>query len=238
MIYQRTELLIGKEAVKKLKNSCVMIFGIGGVGSYAAEALARAGVGKLILVDKDTVSKSNINRQLIALCSTVGRAKVEVMKERIYDINPKIEVKAIEKFCLPENIDGFFEDACDFVIDAVDTVSAKLAIAKKCKELSIPEISAMGAGNKLNPEAFCVADIYETKVCPLCRVMRRELKAREIEKLKVVYSEEEPKKSDMQDEESKKNIPGSISFVPSVMGLIIAGETVKDLIKDKKIEKF
>ncbi len=234
MIYQRTELLIGKEAVNKLKNSCVMIFGIGGVGSYTAEALARAGVGKLILVDKDTVSSSNINRQLIALCSTVGRAKVEVMKERIYDINPQIEVKAIEKFCLPENIDEFFDDACDFVIDAVDTVSAKLAIAKKCSKLSIPEISAMGAGNKLNPEAFCVADIYETKVCPLCRVMRRELKARGIKKLKVVYSEEEPKKSDMQDEESKKNIPGSISFVPSVMGLIIAGETVKDLIKDKK----
>lgn len=231
MIYQRTQLLIGNEAVEKLKNSKVMIFGIGGVGSYAAEAIARAGVGEMILVDKDTVSESNINRQLIALKTTVGKAKVEVMKNRIAEINPDIKVTAIEKFCLPDNIDEFFEGKVDYVIDAVDTVSAKLAIAVKCKEQGISVISAMGAGNKLNPQDFCVADIYKTEVCPLCRVMRRELKKRGIDSLKVVYSKEEPIKNDEIDFESGKSIPGSISFVPSAMGLIIAGEAIKDLIK-------
>ncbi len=231
MIYQRTKMLIGNDAVEQLKKSKVMIFGIGGVGSYVAEALARAGVGELVLIDKDVVSKSNINRQLIALNSTVGKAKVNVMKERIFDINPNIQVTSIEKFCLPENVDEFFENKADYVVDAVDTVSAKLALAEKCKELNIPIISAMGAGNKLNPQDFMVSDIYDTKVCPLCKVMRRELKKRGIESLKVVYSQEEPVKSGEIDQESGKSIPGSISFVPSTMGLIIAGETIKDLIK-------
>ncbi len=231
MIYQRTELLIGKEAVEKLKRSKVMVFGIGGVGSYAAEALARSGVGELILVDRDVVSETNINRQLIALNSTVGKAKVYVMKERIADINEKIKVSAIEKFCLPENVDEFFKEKVDYVVDAVDTVSAKLAIVQKCKELNIPVISAMGAGNKLTPQDFLVADIYKTEMCPLCKVMRRELKKRGIDKLKVVYSKEMPVKTNEIDEESGKYIPGSISFVPSTMGLIIAGEVVNNLIK-------
>ncbi len=235
MIYQRTEMLIGKDGVERLKKSKVIIFGIGGVGSYAAEAIARCGIGELVLVDSDVVSKSNINRQLIALNSTVGCAKVLVMKERIKDINPDIKVTAIEKFCLPENIDEFFDEKFDYVIDAVDTVSAKLAIAQKCKEQGIPVISAMGAGNKLNPQDFEVSDIYKTQGCPLCRIMRRELKKRGIDKLKVVYSKEEPLKSGVIDEESGKSIPGSISFVPSVMGLIIAGEAIKDLVKLKKI---
>ncbi len=231
MIYQRTQLLIGTEAVEKLKSSKIMIFGIGGVGSYAAEAVARAGVGEMILVDKDTVSESNINRQLIALKTTVGKAKVEVMKNRIAEINPDIKVTAIEKFCLPDNVDEFFMQKVDYVIDAVDTVSAKLAIVEKCKELEIPVISAMGAGNKLNPQDFQVADIYETEICPLCRVMRRELKKRGVDSLKVVYSKEDPIKNNEIDKETGKNIPGSISFVPSAMGLIIAGEVIKDLIK-------
>ncbi len=231
MIYQRTKMLIGDSGVEKLKSSRVIIFGIGGVGSYTAEALARAGVGEMVLVDKDTVSKSNINRQLIALNSTVGIPKVKAMQQRIYDINQDIKVTAVEKFCLRENIDEFFTGEADYVVDAVDTVSAKLAIAEKCKEKGIPLISAMGAGNKLNPQDFQVADIYDTSVCPLCRIMRRELKARGIDSLKVVYSQEQPQKSNVTDEESGKNIPGSISFVPSVMGLIIAGEVVKDIIK-------
>lgn len=230
-IYNRTEMLIGTEAIEKLRNAHIMIFGVGGVGSYAAEAVARAGVGEITLVDKDKVSKSNINRQLIALNSTVGIAKVEVMKTRIADINPEIKVNAVESFCLPENIDDFFDGKIDYVIDAVDTVSAKLAIVEKCKEKGIGIISAMGAGNKLNPQDFQVADIYKTEECPLCRVMRRELKKREIKNLKVVYSKEKAMVRDAKiDTESGKQIPGSISFVPSVMGLILAGEAIKDII--------
>ena len=231
-IYERTEMLIGKEAVEKLKNAHVLIFGIGGVGSYSAEAIARAGVGEITIVDKDTVSVSNINRQLVALKTTVGMPKVEVMKNRISEINDEIKVNAVEKFCLPENVDEFFTGKIDYVIDAVDTVSAKLAIIEKCKEKGIGIISAMGAGNKLNPQDFQVADIYKTENCPLSRVMRRELKKRGIESLKVVYSKEEPVNVESKaDEETKKAIPGSISFVPSVMGLILAGETIKDIIK-------
>ncbi len=231
-IYMRTQMLIGEIGVEKLRKSHIMIFGVGGVGSFAAEAVARAGVGTITLVDKDTVSKSNINRQLIALNSTLGMPKTEAMKQRIFDINPEIKVNSYEKFCLPENVDDFFSEKVDYVIDAVDTVSAKLAIAEKCNKLRVPIISAMGAGNKMNPEAFQVADIYKTEVCPLCRVMRRELKKRGIDKLKVVYSKEEPVQSKAKDEETGKPIPGSISFVPSVMGLIIAGEAIKDLIKN------
>ncbi len=235
-IYKRTEMLIGKASVDVLKKSHIMIFGIGGVGSYAAEAIARAGVGEITLVDKDKVSVSNINRQLIALNSTVGKSKVEVMKSRIEDINPGIKVNAVEKFCLPENIDEFFDRKIDYVIDAVDTVSAKIAIVEKCKKVGIEIISAMGAGNKLNPEDFQIEDIYKTEECPLCRVMRRELKKRGIADLKVVYSKEKSKSLQNEvDGESGKVIPGSISFVPSVMGLILAGEAIKDLILDNKI---
>lgn len=231
-IYQRTEMLIGKKAVEKLKNSHIMIFGIGGVGSYAAEAVARAGVGKITLVDKDVVSKSNINRQLVALSTTVGMPKVKVMKERISNINDKIVVSAYEKFCLPDNIDEFFEEKIDYVIDAVDTVSAKLAIIEKCKKSEIGIISAMGAGNKLNPQDFQVSDIYKTEMCPLCKVMRRELKKKGVDSLKVVYSKETPVETKREfDDESGKPLPGSVSFVPSVMGLILAGEAIKDLIK-------
>lgn len=231
-IYQRTSMLIGEDAVKKLKKSHIIIFGVGGVGSFCAEAIARAGVGKITLVDRDKVSKSNINRQLIALNSTVGEAKVKVMQERIEDINPDIKVVALEKFCLPENVEEFFDDEIDYVIDAVDTVSAKLAIIETAKKKGIGVISAMGAGNKLNPQDFQVADIYKTENCPLCRVMRRELKKRGVDNLKVVYSKEEPTVlEDIVDEESNKKVPGSISFVPSVMGLILAGEAIKDIIK-------
>ncbi|MBE7011437.1 MAG: tRNA threonylcarbamoyladenosine dehydratase [Ruminococcaceae bacterium] len=230
-IYNRTEMLIGVEAVQKLKKKHIMIFGIGGVGSYSAEAVARVGVGEITLVDKDRVSASNINRQLIALHSTVGMAKVEVMKNRISDINPDIKVNALESFCLPENIDDFFKGKVDYVIDAVDTVSAKLAIVEKCKQNNIGVISAMGAGNKLNPQDFQVADIYKTEECPLCRVMRRELKKRGVKDLKVVYSKEKSNTlSGKINEESGKSIPGSISFVPSAMGLILVGEAIKDLI--------
>lgn len=230
-IYQRTEMLIGKAAAEKLRESHIMIFGIGGVGSYTAEAVARVGVGKITLVDKDVVSLSNINRQLIALHSTVGLPKVEVMKTRILDINPSTVVNAVEKFCLPENIDDFFQTPVSYVIDAIDTVSAKLSLIEKCKKMNIPIISAMGAGNKLNPLDFLIDDIYNTKECPLCRVMRQELRKRNVKELKVVYSMEKPIKSvNIKDTESKKPIPGSISFVPSVMGLILAGEAVKDII--------
>ncbi len=231
-IYQRTQMLIGEEAVNRLKASAVMIFGIGGVGSFAAEAVARAGVGRIILVDKDTVSESNINRQLVALHSTIGKPKAEIMKKRINDINPNISVEAIERFCLPDNVDEFFIEKTDYVIDAVDTVSAKLAIVKKCKREGIDVISAMGAGNKLNPQDFEISDIYKTTTCPLCRVMRRELKNAGIPSLKVVYTKEEPKsKIKKIDTETNKAIPGSISFVPSTMGLLLAGECIKDIVK-------
>ena len=234
-IYSRTEMLLGAEAVEKLKNSHVIIFGIGGVGSFSAEAVARVGVGEITIVDKDKVSSSNINRQLIALHSTVGMAKVEVMKKRIADINPDIKVNALESFCLPENVDEFFRKKVDYVIDAVDTVSAKIAIIEKCIAENIGIISAMGAGNKLNPQDFMVADIYKTEECPLCRVIRRELKKRNIRRLKVVYSKEKPvKTSGETDEESGKVIPGSVSFVPSTMGLILAGEAIKDIICEKE----
>ena len=234
-IYQRTEMLIGRDSVEILKKSHIMIFGIGGVGSYVAEAIARAGVGEITLVDKDVVSVSNINRQLIALNSTVGKPKVDVMKKRIEDINPRIKVNAIEKFCLPDNIDEFFNDSVDYVVDAIDTVSAKIALVEKCKKENIKIISAMGAGNKLNPQEFQVQDIYKTEECPLCRVMRRELKKRGISDLKVVYSKEKPQTLRNEfDEESGKPVPGSISFVPSVMGLILAGEAIKDLVSEKK----
>ena len=227
----RTEALIGKSAVEKLKNSRVAVFGVGGVGGYVAEALARSGVGVIDLIDSDKVSVSNINRQIVALRSTIGKYKTEVMAERIKDINPNAKVNVYNIFYLDETANEFDFSAYDYIVDAVDTVSAKISIVERAYALNIPVISSMGAGNKLNPTAFEVEDIYKTSVCPLAKVMRRELKKRGVEKLKVVYSKEEPKISELIDGDSGKRAPASISFVPSVVGLIIAGEVIKDLIK-------
>lgn len=220
-ILQRTELLIGEVALKKLKNSHVAIFGVGGVGGYVAEAIARSGIGKIDLIDKDSVSLSNINRQIVATLDTVDRDKVDVMQERIASINPACEVNAIKCFYLPETKNEFDFSKYDYVVDAVDTVTAKLQLVLEAKEKNVPIISCMGAGNKLNPTMFEVADIYKTSVCPLAKVMRRELKKRGVESLKVVYSKEEPI--------VRTTPPGSIAFVPSVAGLIIASEVIKDL---------
>ena len=229
----RSKLLLGNEGIDKLQNSKVAIFGVGGVGGYVAEALARSGVGHFVLVDSDKVDITNINRQIIALNSTVGKLKVDVMKERISDINPEAEVEARACFFLPENADEFDFSEYSYVVDAVDTVAAKLSIIERAKQSNVSVISSMGAGNKLDASAFKVADIYKTNVCPLAKVMRRECKKRGIRDLKVVYSEEEPVKhspdSDPQLKTSGRPAPGSIAFVPSVCGLIIAGEVVKDL---------
>lgn len=244
--FSRTELLMGKAAMDKLGASRVAVFGIGGVGGYVCEALVRSGVGAFDLIDDDKVCITNLNRQIIATTKTVGRYKTEVMRERILDINPEAEVRIHNCFFLPENSDRFPFAEYDYVVDAVDTVSAKIELVMKAKGLGIPVISSMGAGNKLDGSRFRVADLYQTKVCPLAKVMRRELKKRGIEKLKVVYSEEEPVKpqEDIQTgsgddfrsapEEAhrstgRRQIPGSVAFVPSVAGLIIAGEVVKDL---------
>ena len=230
-ILSRTENLIGKAAVEKLRCAQVAVFGIGGVGGYVVEALARAGVGALDLVDNDKVSLSNINRQIIALHSTVGAWKTEVAAQRVKDINPEITVRTHNLFFLPETAEQFDFSGIDYVVDAIDTVSGKIALIERAKGANIPVISSMGTGNKLNPTAFEVADITKTSVCPLARVMRRELKKRGIEHVKVVYSKEEPLSSGAVNEETGKAIPASISFVPSVAGLIIAGEVIKDLIK-------
>ena len=231
MQFSRTALLIGEEGVEKLKNSRVAVFGVGGVGGYVVEALARSGVGALELIDKDVVSVSNINRQIIALHSTVGRLKTEVMSERVKDINPACQVSVRNLFYLPETAAEFDFSSYDYVVDAIDTVSGKIALIEQANKANVPVISSMGAGNKLDATAFEVSDITKTSVCPLARVMRRELKKRGIEHLKVVYSKEEPRPSPLMDEESGKPIPGSIAFVPSVVGLIIAGEVIKDLVK-------
>lgn len=227
--FEREEWLIGVDAVKKLKNARVALFGVGGVGSYAAEALARGGVGYIELIDNDTVSVTNINRQLCALTSTVGRPKVEVVAERIRDIDPSVTVIPRQEFFLPETKDAFDFSGYDLVIDAIDTVSGKLAIVECCHLAGTPVISCMGTGNKLDPTAFRVTDISKTSVCPLARVMRRELKKRGIDRLKVVYSEEVAKKSGGVSE-SGKPLPASISFVPPVAGLIAAGEAIKTII--------
>lgn len=229
----RTSLLIGEAGIEKLNNAKVAVFGVGGVGGYVVEALARSGVGSFVLVDKDDVSVSNINRQIIALQSTVGKYKVDVMRDRILDINPEANVEVHRTFFLPENSDEFDFSQYTYVVDAVDTVTAKLEIVMKAKEAGVPVISSMGAGNKLDATAFKVTDIYKTNVCPLAKVMRKELKARGVKKLKVVYSEEQPMSPDtskLQSSEEKKRIPGSVAFVPSVVGLIIAGEVVKDIV--------
>ena len=231
MQFSRTALLIGEEGVEKLKKAHVAVFGVGGVGGYAVEALARSGVGHLELIDNDRVSLSNLNRQIIALHSTVGRLKTEVAAERAKDINPAIIVETHNTFFLPETADTFDFSRYDYVVDAIDTVSGKLAIIEKAKAANVPVISAMGAGNKRNGGMFEVADISKTSVCPLARVMRRELRKRGIEHVKVVYSKEEPQPSTLIDKESGKAIPGSIAFVPSIAGLLLAGEVIKDLIK-------
>ena len=246
--FARTELLVGSEALEKIAGKKVAVFGVGGVGGFVCEALCRSGVGKFLLVDDDTVNVTNINRQIIALESTIGRPKTEVMRERMLDINPEASVEIRNCFFLPENADTFDFSEYDYVVDAVDTVTAKLAIIMKAKECGVPVISAMGAGNKLDPTGFKVADIYETTGCPLARIMRKELKKRGVESLKVVYSDEkplEPLKIEKVDEtdntaeetvevHKKRSTPGSIAFVPSVCGLIIASEVVKDLMEKRK----
>lgn len=247
--FSRTELLIGKESIEKLNKSKVAVFGIGGVGSFVVEGLVRAGVGNFILIDDDKVCLTNLNRQLIATRATVGKYKVEVAKERILSINPKANVEIVQEFFMPDSKE-ILDNSVDYIIDSIDTVTAKIELVVRANKLGIPIISSMGTGNKLDPTRFEVTDIYKTSVCPLAKVMRKELKARGIKNLKVVYSKEDPIKLDNNSESSCKNgcicppgtkrkctirnqVPGSISFVPSVAGLIIAGEVVKDIINNK-----
>lgn len=238
--FSRTELLIGQAALEKLQNSRVAIFGVGGVGGYVCEALVRSGVGHFDLIDNDTVSLTNINRQIIALHSTIGKLKVDVMKERMLDINPDVDVSIHPCFYLPETADQFDFSNYDYVVDAIDTVTGKIEIIVQADAHQVPVISSMGAGNKLNPVMMEVSDIYKTSVCPLARVMRRELKKRHIKHCKVVYSKEkaiqpsqaslEKSVTDSEENFTKKSIPGSTAFVPSVAGLILASEVIKDLI--------
>ena len=251
--FSRTQLLLGKDNMDRLAEAKVAIFGIGGVGGYVAEALARSGVGSFVLVDDDKVCLTNLNRQIIATRKTVGKYKAEVMRDRILEINPDAEVEVRKCFYLPENADEFDFNEYSYVVDAVDTVSAKLEIIMRAKECGVPVISSMGAGNKLDPTKFQVADIYKTSMCPLAKVMRRELKKRGVKKLKVVYSTEKPTRplDDMSVScrtncicppgaahkcTERRDIPGSVAFVPSVVGLIIAGEVVKDLTIQRKAE--
>lgn len=231
--FSRTELLLGAEGIATLRNAKVMVFGVGGVGSHCIEALARCGVGKLVLIDNDTVSMTNINRQSIAYHSTIGRHKTEVMKQRIADICPETRVVTYERFIGRDNLDDILAEKPDYIIDAIDTVTAKLALVEKAAENGIPLISSMGTGNKLHAELFEITDISKTSVCPLCKVMRKELKARGIKKLKVLYSKEQPVdvsgKSTEEDPGKRRCIPGSISFVPPVAGLLLAGYVVREL---------
>lgn len=231
--FSRTELLLGEEGVQRLKDASVMVLGVGGVGSHCIEALARSGVGKLILVDNDTVSMTNINRQSIALHSTVGEYKTKVMKHKIQDICPEIQVETYEMFVLPENVDELFKEKPDYIIDAIDTVTAKLVLVEKAGEYNIPIISCMGTGNKLHAELFEITDISKTSVCPLCKVMRKELKARGIYHLKVLYSREKPAdtsgRDSGEDKGMRRALPGSVSFVPPVAGILIAGEVIRDI---------
>lgn len=235
--FSRTKLLIGTQKMEKLAASRVAVFGVGGVGGYTVEALARSGVGTLDLIDNDTVSITNINRQIIATQSTVGKYKVDVAKERVLDINPNAVVNVYQTFYLPETADQFDFSQYDYVVDAIDTVTGKIALAVQAEEAGVPLISSMGAGNKMDPTAFEVTDIYKTSVCPLAKVMRRELKKRGIKKMKVVYSKEEPMTPlaeevalSMEEAGVRRQIPGSMAFVPSVAGLIVAGEVVRDLV--------
>lgn len=232
----RTAMLLGEAAMEKLKSARVAVFGVGGVGGHLCEALARAGVGAIDLFDNDTVSVSNLNRQIVALHSTIGRPKVEAMRERIADINPECAVRAFQTFYLPENADDYPLDGYDYIADAIDTVSAKVELAVRADRLGIPMIAAMGAGNRTDPTRFAVTDLFRTEGCPLARVMRRELKARGIRRLKVVFSDEpalRPHQTETADQAPKKAIPGSLSFVPSAVGLIMARTIVFDLIGTK-----
>lgn len=228
-IFSRTELMLGKDAIKKLSESRVAVFGIGGVGGYVTEALARSGIGAIDLIDNDKVNESNINRQIIALHSTLGQYKVDVMKSRIADINPDCKVTAHRLFFMPDTANQLDFSQYDYVVDAIDTVTGKIEIIMQAKSLDIPVISSMGAGNKLDPTKFEVADIYKTSTCPLARVMRREMKSRGVKSLKVVYSTEQAFRP--YDKSESQPLPASNAFVPSVAGLIIAGEVIKDLIK-------
>lgn len=231
--FSRTELLIGEKGLEQLKAATVMVLGVGGVGSHCIEALARCGVGTLILVDNDRVSLTNINRQSIAYLSTVGEYKTKLMKDRIEDISDGTTVYTYETFVLPENLSEIFEHPVDYIIDAIDTVTAKLALAEYAKEHHIPIISCMGTGNKLHPELFEITDISKTSVCPLCKVMRKELKNRGISHLKVLYSKEKPidisARNTGEDKGQRRTLPGSISFVPPVAGLMIAGEVIREI---------
>lgn len=231
--FSRTELLLGEETLDKIKQATVMVFGVGGVGSHCIEALARSGVGKLILIDNDTVSLTNINRQSIAFHSTVGEYKTKVMKERIADICPEIIVETHEMFVLPDNLESLFEEKPDYIIDAIDTVTAKLALVELAQKEGIPIISSMGTGNKLHAELFEITDLSKTSVCPLCKVMRKELKARGITHLKVLYSKEKPVdisgRMSEEDKGARRALPGSVSFVPPVAGILIAGEVLREI---------
>lgn len=245
--FSRTELLIGKEGVESLQNAKVAIFGLGGVGSFVMEGLVRAGVGNFVLVDDDKICLTNLNRQIIATRKTIGKYKVEVAKERILEINPKANVEIFQEFYMPGSESNILTKDLTYVVDCIDTVTAKIELVQNCKNLGIPIISAMGTGNKLDPSRFEITDIYKTSICPLAKVMRKELRKRNIDNLKVIYSKEEPIKPDDNSESScKKNcicppgtdrkctirnqVPGSISFVPSVAGLMIAGEIVREIV--------
>lgn len=228
--FSRTEVLIGKDSLEKLKNAKIAIFGIGGVGSYVLEGLVRAGVGNFVLVDKDDVDITNINRQIIATTSTIGKPKVEVAKSRALDINPDINIQIYKEFFTPET-KGIVDKSLTYIVDAVDNVTAKIELTVRADKLNIPIISSMGTGNKLDNTKFEITDISKTSVCPLAKVIRKELRKRNIKKLKVVYSKEEPIKVENIDTKTGKNTPGSVSFVPSVAGLTIAGEIVKDILK-------
>ena len=230
--FSRTELLLGKDSINTLSEKCVAIFGVGGVGGYALEALVRSGISKIDIVDNDNICLTNLNRQIIALHSTIGKSKVDVARERALDINPDAEINAFKTFYTAETKSQFDFSKYDYVIDAIDTVIGKISLIEECKKANVPIICAMGAGNKLDPTKFAVADISKTTVCPLARVIRQELKKRKIKNVKVVFSTEEPIKPLETDEEtSKRQTPGSTAFCPSVMGLIIASEVIKDLIK-------
>lgn len=228
--FKRTAMVLTEEGVEALSAASVAVFGIGGVGGYVVEALARAGIGRLILVDNDKISESNINRQILALHSTVGMYKTEAAKKRILEINPGCTVETVNIFYLPENAEAVEFKGLSYVVDAVDTVTAKLEIISKAEKAKVPVISVMGTGNKLDPSAFTAADIYDTSVCPLCRVMRRECRKRGIKSLKCVYSKEEPFGTTTGEDE-RRAVPGSVSFVPGAAGLIAAGEVIKDIVK-------
>lgn len=227
--FERSAYLLGEDAMRKLNKATVAVFGVGGVGSYAAEALARTGIGKLVLVDYDIIDITNINRQVHATTGTVGLPKVDVMKKRLLEINPDLQIVVFNEKYSADTREKLISGEYDYIVDAIDMISSKIDLIFSAKSKGIPIISSMGAGNKLNPTDFKVADIYDTKICPLARVMRQELRKREIESLKVVYSEEDPLKVNLGEKNRRKAVPGSVGFVPPVVGLIIASEVIKDI---------